>query len=1716
MSDQSGRKGGGWGGDRATGRPIHIPPREVNTQPSEFEPSKSYEDTSYLEDDYYMSVSETFHQQRGDVTLIAPPSRAADSPGASVATARTSSTGKRQKNRRPQLPRKNVQSFDDARAYQKSMSGGAEMEGESWSSLVPSPESCPDLSSSYPFSPAKRSGLAEALASVPSGEVVDGDSAAGLHTNEKPRKVKSIERAEADDEDERSRVIQSPKPKKAFTSEARKQARLQAKKRSQARKHRRDALSGTHEFGRATVGSDEEVEYLARARTSPMDVIDGESVDNDGNSGGNIKERHFRCKMRCGKKNLELKIPVWKICAPPLGTKLTKLSLRGNELKHLPDLIVQSLHSLRSMDLQQCSLVSLPEEWNMPHLRRLDLSHNCLTTFLSATALSGLPVVEHLDMSNNSIYDFSLPGTDSDKSNLSVLGSLKFMDLSFNDISYLPDGLITLQKLRRFRATHNFITHVSEKICRMGLAELTVAPNPLIQPPPGDCEQGISSMRRYYNGLNRKERRLSRKASRGGSPATTSLRASKMLIRDARRGMAKLNMGHVDTNRASKASDGQVIPANEVRRPKYQSRPVPLPATPFPSPAVATLPLKSPASTPPVHLFAKGDGTPTRVESDTSTISSLISADGDIVDGDVLNDTLKIIVVGMSCSGKTTVVNRLIHGMMAKLPKRSERTIGIKIDAWNPKSNIFGSNIGIEPSHFDTTIVQEDTVSGPETDVQFSIWDFAGQDVYHATHEIFFSPAALYVVVWDMAASNEECSQGPQEKVDHGAFQWEDSSDEENIGHSFEEDSKRADRALEHDIDVKVQYWVDCIRASVPGAVILPVATHDDRFADIGGVSEARRRCRMMKDRLLRREERRISSLQIRLSKLEDDSRAHTATAIRLKHLLSPYRLPKLIFEEDGSPDAVLRVSGKVDTGFDALRGKIINIATGRYTAGMEYPLFRGHVGAVVPPMRLKVRDLVREKRAKLQLVEWEHFCSMVEEELAISVDEDALSDTLRFLSRTGEISFFGGEGEIVSDRSHIASSRFNDDIFYDSSDDEYEGLEQNQMPLKKSQSPPVSVLKRSGLSHFIFINPLWLAVTLKCILRHDLKQQLDEVREARLQTSPADSRWDEYGRGDNFHDAALRCPIIRSSDAILLWQSNSKLAKSAKKATADISSDQVTAFQFCERLLVHFGVLVPINMGMDEVLLNGENVSSSSDGKGSFYFLPSQLRPFEGKSEEIWTYKSVSAGTICLCQSWLFRGGEPPGMFERLTASILRSLYRATTSSNRRAESRGGALSDGQLSFHRILCFKDAFKISLGKAFTDVDGDLNETFVEIWGRMERQDSPSCIAGDSTGVGLRRLVISAKGQAYNGARNLWEGGYDLVLREAGQVIREYRGLDYTKQAVCSTCLGTMDVRRASLWPWSQIEDAIGGRSANICCENGHDVDIRFLAGKSAHTSKFNVSREPEQDNTVVPYSNLCSGIVFVGLWDGERVVNAGCGFVVDGVHGFIVTAAHILMDMSAAKEPIDSWKRLKARYYGREGARALVGVITDHREEVDADSPVGPEASFRYFADIVAEDIENMDACVLRISARLQTDVDNPDDCNLQPLEAPQLCDERNEPILRELVPSTRCELEEQIRLLGFSRGERALEVTQGFVILKHRSPDLRQPSSDLGHRPRYEIGINAPLTFVGQSGSPCVNRAGQVVGILSRADPADKNRCYLVPTREYLQLVDIARGWED
>jgi GTPase SAR1 family protein len=367
-----------------------------------------------------------------------------------------------------------------------------------------------------------------------------------------------------------------------------------------------------------------------------------------------------------------------------------------------------------------------------------------------------------------------------------------------------------------------------------------------------------------------------------------------------------------------------------------------------------------------------------------------------------VNDTLKVIFVGMAMAGKTSMIKRLIDGKDAVIPKRDERTVGVDIYEWDPVTDE------------DTRIELEDEdlrKTCGDVDVKFSVWDFAGQHVYHATHELFFSPRALYVLVWDMGATNQSTLRKRTSIDDYrGTYRlsYDSSDDEDDDDDDFmaAEETRRADRALERDIDEKVQFWVDCIQSSVPGAAILPVASFDDYFGQGGNKEEAERRCNVMKRRLLRHEERRIAGIRERLKEYYDQNRANDEGALRLQQLLCPYTRPKLIFGDD-EKNSVVRVSGTKFTGFDRLTGMIVQIATGRERAGWNYPIFRGHVGAQIPRMRLQVRDAVREMRDRFKVVEWSYFLSTLREQHGLYSVED-ISDALHFLTNIGELSYFG------------------------------------------------------------------------------------------------------------------------------------------------------------------------------------------------------------------------------------------------------------------------------------------------------------------------------------------------------------------------------------------------------------------------------------------------------------------------------------------------------------------------------------------------------------------------------------------------------------------------------------------------------------------------------------------------------------------------------------
>jgi hypothetical protein len=629
-----------------------------------------------------------------------------------------------------------------------------------------------------------------------------------------------------------------------------------------------------------------------------------------------------------------------------------------------------------------------------------------------------------------------------------------------------------------------------------------------------------------------------------------------------------------------------------------------------------------------------------------------------------------------------------------------------------------------------------------------------------------------------MGVGNDEtrhASRESEEVIDQ--FEMSD-SDEEHDGVS----EKESQRALERDIDEKVQFWVDCIQASVPGAVILPVATFDDFFdEEEGGVAEAKRRCKCMKDRLLDHEQRRTKGLQQRLNDLEAKKQASSEMAIRIRQLLAAR--PKLIFDAEGR-NGVLRISSTKYTGFCRLREKIINIATGRDFGGSQFPLFRGHVGAIIPRVRLEVRNVIRERRKELRVVEMGQLLSILRQSIDLESlwSEKDLCDALLFLSNIGELSFFGRVGmhlSIPHGRAEMWASYHTRDSFVEDGGDfpldnknpedrEESGADGSESEDISDKDASDSNMEEergysSHLEEYVFLNPRWLVAVVACILRHDLRQAIVETKQnidLREQQHDDASDWQQRG---GVYSAYANSPIITSAEACMLWKAKSAILKAAKHSMASgSSSTSRSVFEFLQDLLTRFNVLVPIDLSVEKAQFAGEELgaefcANSQEGYGAtgskFFFLPSLLGP-SAPPEQIWTHKCSVAYKTAVCVSWRFSDGCPPGFMERVSAFVLRAVYAATT--HKEQPDHGDNVSAHcKLRLHKVFCWRSAFMLQLGMCKVPLSqGGGTESLLEIFATLVDRDDPGCIAAKTMTVGTRRLVISAKGRNHK----IWKGG----------------------------------------------------------------------------------------------------------------------------------------------------------------------------------------------------------------------------------------------------------------------------------------------------------------------------------------------------------------------
>jgi internalin A len=356
---------------------------------------------------------------------------------------------------------------------------------------------------------------------------------------------------------------------------------------------------------------------------------------------------------------------------PELGqlTQLKELGLYANQLTSLPPELDQLTQLIR-LDLGVNQLTSLPPELiQLTQLIRLGLRGNQLTSL--PPELGQLTQLKELDLSDNQLT--SLPPE------LGQLTQLTFLYISENQLTEVPPELGQLTQLIILSLSRNKLTSLSPELGQLTqLKKLYLGGNQLTSFPPELCQ--LTQLTRLYLHGNQ----------------LTSLPPELCQL-------TQLTVLYLSDNQLTE------LPS-ELRKLKKLEE--------------LYLHNNPELSIPPEILGPTWDEVISKNIKPASPQSIL---DYYFRPKRPLNEA-KLILVGFGEVGKTSLVNRLVHG---KFDKKEKKTPGIKITNWPVK------------------------LSGGD-EVRLNVWDFGGQEIMHSTHQFFLSHRSLYILVLNGRQGHED------------------------------------------------------------------------------------------------------------------------------------------------------------------------------------------------------------------------------------------------------------------------------------------------------------------------------------------------------------------------------------------------------------------------------------------------------------------------------------------------------------------------------------------------------------------------------------------------------------------------------------------------------------------------------------------------------------------------------------------------------------------------------------------------------------------------------------------------------------------------------------------------------------------------------------------------------------------------------------------------
>ncbi|MEH2421256.1 MAG: COR domain-containing protein [Nostoc sp.] len=381
--------------------------------------------------------------------------------------------------------------------------------------------------------------------------------------------------------------------------------------------------------------------------------------------------------------------------------KLTKLNLSGKGLTTLPPEIVK-LTNLQTLNLSSNQLSSLPPEiGQLTNLQSLNLNNNQLSSL--PPEIGQLTNLQSLNLNNNQLS--SLPPKIGQLTNLQSLNlnnnqlsslppeigqltNLQFLYLNNNQLSSLPPEIGQLTNLQSLNLYNNQLSSLPPEIGQLtNLQSLNLSSNQLSSLPPEIGQlTNLQSLNLYNNQLSS----LPLEIGQLTNLQSLYLSSNQLSSLPPEIGqLTNLQSLYLDSNQLSS------LPPEIGQLSNLQS-----------------LYLDSnPLESPPPEIITKGfkailDFCRQQLEQETDRLYEA-----------------KLLIVGEGGAGKTTLAKK-IQDNKYTLQQDENTTEGIDVIQWK---FLLDNN----------------------REFQVNIWDFGGQEIYHATHQFFLTKRSLYALVAD-------------------------------------------------------------------------------------------------------------------------------------------------------------------------------------------------------------------------------------------------------------------------------------------------------------------------------------------------------------------------------------------------------------------------------------------------------------------------------------------------------------------------------------------------------------------------------------------------------------------------------------------------------------------------------------------------------------------------------------------------------------------------------------------------------------------------------------------------------------------------------------------------------------------------------------------------------------------------------------------------------